>query len=100
MKVEVETIVTRTNAATVFRRLERLPLLRKTEERAGERFPRKDSHNEPLNPLTRPSDTLSPTGGEGRVRGRSAKGRFMGKRRVISVTSPSLRLSPCPAGRE
>jgi len=37
---------------------------------AEERIPRKGSPMEPLNPLTRPEATLSPTGGKGRVRGR------------------------------
>src|SRR5688572_12991113 len=46
----------------------------------GERFPRnKTSHIGPLNPLTRPSATLSPIGGEGRVRGQRATGGFMGR---------------------
>jgi len=35
-----------------------------------------------LNPLTRLEATLSPTGGEGRVRGRSAKGQFMRRRKT------------------
>jgi len=45
----------------------------------GRILPTKCSRFEPLNPLTRPEATLSPTGGEGRVRGRSGGLRFMGR---------------------
>jgi hypothetical protein len=45
----------------------------------GENSPNQSSRFEPLNPLTRRDATLSPTGGEGRVRGRSGGGEVHGE---------------------
>src|SRR6185503_15762417 len=53
----------------------------------GVRIPGNSSRIEPLNhPLTRPSATLSSTGGEGGVSGQRATGRFMGSAEMSDPT--------------
>ena len=69
---EVATIIEAMHLEAV---LNRLP--------AGARCPQPSSRVEPMkHPLTRPSATLSPTGGEGRVRGQRATERIIGSEPV------------------
>jgi glycosyltransferase involved in cell wall biosynthesis len=61
------------------------------EEGRGENFPNQSSRFEPLNPLTRRDATLSPTGGEGRVRGRSGCVEVHGKRAAFLIVPELVR---------
>jgi hypothetical protein len=66
----------------------------------GEKSPNPSSRFEPLNPLTRRDATLSPTGGEGRVRGRSGGGEVTPKvfRKWLEINKTTFIRSGGPKG--